>query len=73
VPPVARGSLEAPVERVEAMVDGMSHDDGLRTWVEDCLANLDKVLKWFQMADLALNWEKCHFMVENKLSLGIKF
>jgi hypothetical protein len=46
------------VERVEAMVDGMSHDDGLRTWVKDCLANLDKVLKWFQMADLALNWEK---------------
>jgi hypothetical protein len=30
---------------------------------EDCLANLDKVLKWCQMADLVLNWEKCHFMV----------
>jgi hypothetical protein len=30
---------------------------------EDCLANLDKVLKWCQEADLVLNWEKCHFMV----------
>jgi hypothetical protein len=30
---------------------------------EDCLANLDKVLKWCQMADLVLNWEKYHFMV----------
>jgi hypothetical protein len=28
-----------------------------------CLANLDKVLKRCQMADLVLNWEKCHFMV----------
>jgi hypothetical protein len=30
---------------------------------EDSLANLDKVLKGCQMADLVLNWEKCHFMV----------
>jgi hypothetical protein len=30
---------------------------------EGCLANLDKVLKWCKMADLVLNWEKCHFMV----------
>jgi hypothetical protein len=30
VPAVARGSLEASVERVEAQVDGMPHDDGLR-------------------------------------------
>jgi hypothetical protein len=30
---------------------------------EGCLANLNKVLKWCQMADLVLNWEKCHFMV----------
>jgi hypothetical protein len=29
---------------------------------EDCLANLDKVLKRCQMADLVLNWVKCHFM-----------
>jgi hypothetical protein len=30
---------------------------------EDCLTNPDKVLKRCQMADLVLNWEKCHFMV----------
>jgi hypothetical protein len=30
---------------------------------EDCLANLDKVLKWCQMANLVLIWKKCHFMV----------
>jgi hypothetical protein len=30
---------------------------------EDCLANLDKVLKWCQMGDLVLNWEKCLFVV----------
>jgi hypothetical protein len=30
VPAIARGSLEVPVERVEAQVDGMSQDDGLR-------------------------------------------
>jgi hypothetical protein len=30
-PTAARGSLEASVERVEAQVDGMSHDDRLRT------------------------------------------
>jgi hypothetical protein len=30
---------------------------------EDCLVNLDKVLKQCQMADLVLNKEKCHFVV----------
>jgi hypothetical protein len=30
---------------------------------EDCLVNLDKVLKQCQMADLVLNWEKYHFIV----------
>jgi hypothetical protein len=39
---------------------------------EDCLANLDKVLKWCQMADLILNWEKCHFMVWEGIVLGHK-
>jgi hypothetical protein len=39
---------------------------------EDCLANLDKVLKRCQMADLVLNWEKCHFMVREGIVLGHK-
>jgi hypothetical protein len=39
---------------------------------EDCLANLDKVLKWCQMVDLVLNWEKSHFMVREGIVLGHK-
>jgi hypothetical protein len=40
---------------------------------EGCLADLDKVLKWCQMADLVLNREKCHFMVREGIVLGHKF
>jgi hypothetical protein len=31
--------------------------------IEDCLANLNKVLKRCQMGNLVLKWEKCLFMV----------
>jgi hypothetical protein len=37
---------------------------------EDCLANLDKVLKRCQMANLVVN--KCHFMVREGIVLGHK-
>jgi hypothetical protein len=39
---------------------------------EDCLANLNEVLKRCQRADLVLNWEKCHFMVREGIVLGHK-
>jgi hypothetical protein len=39
---------------------------------EGCLANLDKVLNRCEMADLVLNWEKCHFMVQEGIVLGQK-
>jgi hypothetical protein len=39
---------------------------------EDCLANLDKVLKRCQIADLVLNWEKCHFVVQEGIVLRHK-
>jgi hypothetical protein len=39
---------------------------------EDCLANLDKVLRHYQEVDLVLNWEKCHFMVKEGIVLGHK-
>jgi hypothetical protein len=39
---------------------------------EGCLANLNNVLKQCQMADLVLNWEKCHFMVREGIVLGHK-
>jgi hypothetical protein len=39
---------------------------------EGCLANLNKLLKRCQMADLVLNWEKCHFMVREGIVIGNK-
>jgi hypothetical protein len=39
---------------------------------KDCFPNLEKVLKRCQMADLVLNWEKCHFMVREGIVLGHK-
>jgi hypothetical protein len=39
---------------------------------EDCLSDLNKVLKWCQLANLILNWEKCHFMVREGIVLGHK-
>jgi hypothetical protein len=39
---------------------------------EGCLANIDKLLKRCQMANLVLNWEKCHFMVREGIVLGHK-
>jgi hypothetical protein len=37
---------------------------------EECLENLDKVLKRCQVTHLVLNWEKCHFMVREGIILG---
>ena len=34
------------------------------TSFENCLANLEKVLKRCGEVDLVLNWENCHFMVK---------
>jgi predicted alpha/beta hydrolase len=49
------------IEKVmEVFMDDFS---GYGKTFEGCLANLDKVLKQCQMADLVLNWEKCHFKV----------
>jgi hypothetical protein len=39
---------------------------------EDCLANLNKVLKRCQEDDLVLNWEKFHFMACEGIVLGHK-
>jgi hypothetical protein len=39
---------------------------------EDCLANLDKLLRRCQEANLVLNWEKCHFMARERIILGHK-
>jgi len=40
--------------------------------LDNCLANLERVLKRCQETNLILNWEKCHFMVEEGIVLGHK-
>ncbi|GJX08157.1 reverse transcriptase domain-containing protein [Tanacetum coccineum] len=37
-----------------------------------CLSNLEKMLKWCEDTNLALNWEKSHFMVKEGIVLGHK-
>ena len=37
---------------------------------EDCLENLCKVLARCEEKHLVLNWEKCHFMVQDGIVLG---
>ena len=39
---------------------------------EDCLKNLQRLLQRCQDKNLALNWEKCHFMVTEGIVLGHK-
>ena len=39
---------------------------------DDCLRNLEPVLQRCQDKNLALNWEKCHFMVTEGIVLGHK-
>ncbi|KAL4348564.1 hypothetical protein GQ457_17G011490 [Hibiscus cannabinus] len=39
---------------------------------DNCLSNLEKVLKRCKETNLVLNWEKCHFMVYEGIVLGHK-
>ena len=39
---------------------------------DDCLGNLDRVLQRCEETNLVLNWEKCHFMVNEGIVLGHK-
>ena len=42
------------------------------TSFDDCLSNLDRVLQRCEDTSLVLNWEKCHFMVNEGIVLGHK-
>ena len=42
------------------------------TSFDDCLHNLDKVLQKCGETSLVLNWEKCHFLVNEGIVLGHK-
>lgn len=37
---------------------------------DECLINLTRVLKRCIETNLVLNWEKCHFMVQEGIVLG---
>ena len=39
---------------------------------DHCLENLDRVLQRCEEKHLILNWEKCHFMVQEGIVLGHK-
>ena len=40
------------------------------TTYDHCLKNLSKVLQRCEDMNLVLNWEKCHFMVQEQVVLG---
>ena len=39
---------------------------------DDCLRNLDRVLQRCEQTNLVVNWERCHFMVNEGIVLGHK-
>nr|GEX51726.1 reverse transcriptase domain-containing protein [Tanacetum cinerariifolium] len=56
-------------ESVEIFMDDFSvFEDSF----DKCLNNLDKILQRCKDAHLVLNWEKCHFMVKERIMLGHK-
>ena len=42
------------------------------TSFDDCLSNLDRVVQRCEETNLVLNWEKCHFIVNEGIVLGHK-
>ncbi|GJZ78178.1 reverse transcriptase domain-containing protein [Tanacetum coccineum] len=56
-------------ESVEVFMDEFSV---FGNYFDNCLHNLDKMLKRCKDASLVLNWEKCHFMVKEGIVLGHK-
>ena len=57
------------VEIVEVFMDNFSV---YVTSFDNCLHNLNKVLQRCEDTNLVLNWEKCHFMVNEGIVLGQK-
>ena len=56
----------------EAMEIFMDNFSLYESSFEKCLENLETVLQRCQDKNLALNWEKCHFMVTDGIVLGHK-
>jgi hypothetical protein len=66
MPAIFHGFCE---EIVEVFMDDFSV---YGTSFDNCLHNLDKVLERCEETNLVLNWEKCHFMVNEGIVLGHK-
>ncbi|KAL4290534.1 hypothetical protein GQ457_14G026900 [Hibiscus cannabinus] len=78
------GLCNAPTTFQRCMTSIFSdlNEDCLETFMDDfstfgdnfdnCLSNLKKVLKRCKETNLVLNWEKCHFMVDEGIVLGHK-
>ncbi|XP_024007247.1 uncharacterized protein LOC112083452, partial [Eutrema salsugineum] len=56
-------------EKVEVFMDDFSV---YGSSFSDCLSNLSQVLERCEQHNLVLNWEKCHFMVQEGIVLGHK-
>ncbi|GJR10475.1 reverse transcriptase domain-containing protein [Tanacetum coccineum] len=56
-------------ESVEVFMDDFSV---FKNSFDTCLNNIDKMLQHCKDAHLVLNWEKCHFMVTERILLGHK-
>ena len=56
---------------IEDMMEVFTDDFSVYEQTFDhCLEYLDKVLQQCKEKDLVLNWEKCHFMVQEGIVLG---
>ena len=61
------------VDMVEKSIEVFMDDFSIfGSLFECCLSNLEKVLKRCEDTNLVLNWEKCHFMVQEGIVLGHK-
>ncbi|KAH9800698.1 hypothetical protein KPL71_000768 [Citrus sinensis] len=60
-------------DMVEQTLEVFMNDFSMfRETYNDGLHNLEEVLKRCEMTNLVLNWEKCHFMVQEGIMLGHK-
>ncbi|XP_062075444.1 uncharacterized protein LOC133779485 [Humulus lupulus] len=60
-------------DRVERSIENFMDDFSVMgSSFDDCLLNLEAVLRRCEEANLVLNWEKCHFMVNEGIVLGHK-
>ncbi|GKB54234.1 putative nucleotidyltransferase, ribonuclease H [Tanacetum coccineum] len=56
----------------ELIEDSMDAFSVFGSSFDHCLKNLEKLLKMCEETNLVLNWEKCHFMVKERIALGYK-